>query len=192
MLKPYVMLKLRVCFCQSLSTILLCVCLAFWAFHSLDLDLNPACLLRRFMVKMVMFYTLCTSLGLLHASAPVLIRVRGFFLRFTPRYFPCLSTWVSCDECLHWGSPPDLRIRELVSSSFFVFRSVVRCSRGLRLWSAHGSFVWTWCISIPLQQGGQTYQEYVQGLTFEPWIRMDSHSLTDPKDTDCPRCTFIL
>lgn len=35
------------------------------------------------------------------------------------------------DEYLHWGSPPDFRMKGLVSSSFFVFRSVVRCSTGL-------------------------------------------------------------
>lgn len=133
----------RVRVCQSLGTFSLCVFLPYWAFHSLHLDLNPTRLARQRTVKKVMFYNLCTSVVLLHASAPCPDYVRGFFLRLSPRYFPCLSTGVSWWWVPTLGKAPDLRMKELVSSSFFVLRSVVRSSRGLCLWSACGSFVWT-------------------------------------------------
>lgn len=55
--------------------------------------------------------------------------VRGFFLCFSPR-FPSLHRGIMVTWTHTGGSPLDLRMKELVSSSFFVFRSVVRCSRG--------------------------------------------------------------
>lgn len=81
-----------VCFCQSLNTVLLSVYLAYWAFHSLHLDLNPASLLRESIVEKVMFYTLCRSVTCI---CPCPDYVRGFFLRFSPCSFLCLSTGVS-------------------------------------------------------------------------------------------------
>lgn len=100
------MLKLRAFLSVTQHAFAVCVYLAYWALHSLDLDQNHTRLPRQCMVNKVMFYTPGTSAGLFLASCPRLDHASGFLLRSSQRHSPRLSTGVSCDECLHWASPP--------------------------------------------------------------------------------------